>query len=112
MPRTTRFATFPSGLSRANQSPTCRLCFFAKRVRTIAPSPPSFPRVAFEPSTHVKWKNRETVCVSRPVSVVCEPPSWTAALRTFETAATPGVRASAAAAAGENESQPEAVVRT
>ena len=52
-----------------------------------------------------------TFAVSRPVRVVLELPTWIAALRTLETLSTPGLAASVAAAAGENESQPELVVR-
>jgi hypothetical protein len=72
---------------------------------------PSIPTVEFEPSTQVKWKNLVTFAVSRPVRVVFELPTFTVAIRTLETLSTPGFAAIAEAAAGENESQPELVVR-
>jgi hypothetical protein len=72
---------------------------------------PSFASVASEPSTHVKWKKRGTVAVSRPETLDWDLSILTGAFRTLETASTPGVRAIAAAAPGENESQPDVVVR-
>ena len=52
-----------------------------------------------------------TFAVSRPVRVVFDLPTLTAAMRTLDTVSTPGFAAIAEAAAGENESQPELVVR-
>ena len=112
IPRTVRSATRPSGDVTRKLLPTWRWCFLAKRDRTIAPSAPSPRGVAFDPATQLKWKNLPMVVGSTPEMVSSESPRSTVDERTLETARTPGARASAAAAAGENESQSELVVST